>query len=203
MVNQKCRIAPQHNAILCPKMQLSNQGQTKDCAASSWHQALETCVAKLIQALACLLIPSLSMGHKRRSVTQGSGAMRSTQRPLIFPFTMSSKMALMSSSFLSSTVHFTCPSPQIVRDSFRSLRVPTIEPRIVFRWTIREKISTMKSPGGREMPTAVPMGRSMSTPCRNAASTGARITVPCAPTPSQAAFTAATMSSELLPWIST
>eukprot|EP00667_Euglena_gracilis_P015764 EG_transcript_16426 len=88
--------------------------------------------------------------------------MRSTTRPLIFPACMSSRTPLMSSSFRSSTVQWTRPSPAISSASFRSWRVPTMEPRMVLRCRIMEKRSTENSPGGRAMPTQVPTGRSMS-----------------------------------------
>eukprot|EP00667_Euglena_gracilis_P026290 EG_transcript_31496 len=48
-----------------------------------------------------------------------SFAMRSTTRPLIFPACMSSRTVLMSSSFRSSTVQWTRPSPAISSASFR------------------------------------------------------------------------------------
>mmetsp|Transcript_16048 Transcript_16048/g.48216 ORF Transcript_16048/g.48216 Transcript_16048/m.48216 type:complete len:212 (-) Transcript_16048:625-1260(-) len=126
-----------------------------------------------------------------------------TQRPLILPLTMSSKISLTSSSFRSSTVQATLPSPAIARHSFRSARVPTMEPRIVFRCRMSVKMSTGKSAGGRATPTAKPMGRSMSTPWRKAAGAGARIRLPWGPWPSHAFFTSATTSSPDLPSTST
>ena len=105
----------------------------------------------------------------------------STTRPLTFPVLSRLKMSLIESSGRVSIVALTLPSAANVSASCRSMRVPTIEPRMVYRFRTTSKIETGNSPGGRPFSTHVPPRRSIPTACLNAIVETAVTRTPCAP----------------------
>src|SRR5580704_4044507 len=114
---------------------------------------------------------------------RGQCGRSSTMRPSTLPLRRSASTWLMAPSGARRMWARTLPSAANCSASARSLRVPTIEPRMVMRLRTTSTMRVSKLPGGSPTKATVPLRRTRRSAWVNALGDTAVTSTPCAPPP--------------------